>query len=94
MSISYTLYVCNSVSQSISYAGTDQIRSDQNLAFAYDSIQKVIDNNISLVSETLSHQMGVPDFAQFCTEIKEIYERCQDNNKVSFVYTIVYICFI
>ena len=85
----------NSVSQCNSYAGADQIRTDQNLSLAYDSVQRLIDKNIRLVSETLSRQMSVPEFAEFCTEIEEIYGRCRNNNKVAFVlFTIAYVCVI
>ena len=75
----------NFVSQCISYTGADQINGKQNLALAYESFQRLIDKNIILVSETLSQRLAVPDFAEFCTELEEIYERCRNNDKVSFV---------
>ena len=54
----------------------------ENNNLPFDLFQRLADKNLVLVSQALSQKLVLPDFADFCTRLKEIFANCQGNNKV------------
>ena len=54
----------------------------ENIDLYFDSFERLIDKNRVLLSQAFSQKLIVPDFAHFSTHLKDIYERCRNNNKV------------
>ena len=54
----------------------------ENIDLSFDAFQRLIDKTLVLVSQAFSQKLVVPDFPDFCTQLKDIYRRCRSNNKV------------
>ena len=56
----------------------------ENIDLPFESFQRLIEQNLVLISQAFSHKLIIPDFLDFCTHVKDIYRRCKNNKKVIF----------
>ena len=54
----------------------------ENIDLPFESFQRLIEQNLVLISQAFSHKLIIPDFLDFCTHVKDIYRRCKNNKKV------------
>ena len=47
----------------------------------FDNLQPPIKRNIAVMSQSFNLDFIIPDFYDFCTHLKEIFERCRNNNE-------------
>jgi len=46
-----------------------------------ETLQRLAEPNIILVTQALKNKMIIPEFQQFCQRLKDIFLRCQDNQQ-------------
>ena len=64
----------------------------ENIDLPFESFQRLIEQNLVLISQAFSHKLIIPDFTDFCTHVKDIYRRCRNNNKVfCFVEKVIFL---
>ena len=56
--------------------------TSENIDLPFESFQRLIEQNLVLISQAFSHKLIIPDFTDFCTHVKDIYRRCKNNKKV------------